>query len=77
MVIKSEDARLRGDLGSTRGYYGELHGVNNELIGEYVKRATNHQQLLGALKEVREGDERERREMGGEPRRRGGVENKL
>ena len=38
--------------------------MNNELIGEYVKRATNHQQLLGALKEVRwgrrGGDEGER-----------------
>ena len=52
MVIKAEDARMRGDMRTMRQIYAELNNINNELIGEYVKRANNHKQLLGALKEV-------------------------
>jgi Bardet-Biedl syndrome 2 protein len=33
-------------------HYAELFKLNNQLIGEYVKRSNNHQALLEALKEV-------------------------
>jgi Bardet-Biedl syndrome 2 protein len=35
-----------------RRYYSELFTLNNQLLGEYTKRSTNHQALLDALKEV-------------------------
>ena len=35
-----------------RRYYSELFTLNNQLMGEYTKRSTNHQALLDALKEV-------------------------
>jgi Bardet-Biedl syndrome 2 protein len=35
-----------------RGIYADLYMLNTELVGEYVKRSTNHQALLAALKAV-------------------------
>lgn len=35
-----------------RRMYGELFDLNRELIMEHTKRATNHSDLLTALKEV-------------------------
>ncbi|KAH9150352.1 hypothetical protein AeRB84_006779 [Aphanomyces euteiches] len=35
-----------------RSFYSELFTLNNQLLGEYTKRATNHQALLDALKDV-------------------------
>ena len=32
--------------------YSDLFTLNNELIGEYTKRSTNHIELLAALKKV-------------------------
>ena len=52
MVIKAEDARILGDIKSMRNTYAQLYTLNAELMGEYGKRANNHEQLLAALKEV-------------------------
>lgn len=52
LVIKAEDARILGDMECMKRMYSELYTLNNQLIGEYVKRSTNHHALLGALKEV-------------------------
>uniref|UniRef100_A0A7S0L2Q7 Bardet-Biedl syndrome 2 protein homolog n=1 Tax=Coccolithus braarudii TaxID=221442 RepID=A0A7S0L2Q7_9EUKA len=52
LVIKAEDARLLGDMKSMRAAYGQLYSLNAELIGEYNKRANNHEHLLAALKDV-------------------------
>ncbi|EQC35357.1 hypothetical protein SDRG_07069 [Saprolegnia diclina VS20] len=52
LVIRAEDARLLNDMGRMRSYYAELFTLNNQLLGEYTKRSTNHQALLDALKEV-------------------------
>ena len=52
LVIRAEDGRLLGDMKAMRTAYSELHALNAELIGEYNKRANNHEQLLAALKEV-------------------------
>ncbi|RHY89460.1 hypothetical protein DYB35_007779 [Aphanomyces astaci] len=50
LVIRAEDARILHDI--MRSYYAELFTLNNQLLGEYTKRATNHQALLDALKDV-------------------------
>ena len=52
LVIKAEDARILGDLKAMRAAYAQLYTLNQELMGEYSKRANNHEQLLAALKEV-------------------------
>ena len=52
LVVKAEDARILGEMRSLRGCYSNLYGLNNELIGEYAKRANNHKVLLERLKEV-------------------------
>ena len=51
-VIKAEDARILTDMNLMRRMYGELFDLNRELIMEHTKRATNHADLLLALKEV-------------------------
>ena len=52
LVVKAEDARILGEMRGLRGCYSNLYGLNNELIGEYAKRANNHAALLERLKEV-------------------------
>merc|ERR1719162_2963204 len=52
LVIKAEDARILEDIKSMRRAYAELYNQNAGLLGEYNKRANNHEQLLAALKEV-------------------------
>lgn len=52
LVIKAEDARILADYAGMRAAYAQLYTLNQELMGEYNKRANNHEQLLGALKEV-------------------------
>ncbi|ETV96086.1 hypothetical protein H310_10727 [Aphanomyces invadans] len=52
LVIRAEDARILHDMSSMRAYYSELFSLNNQLLGEYTKRATNHHALLDALKDV-------------------------
>jgi len=52
LVIKAEDARILGDMVTMKETYTELYTLNSQLIGEYVKRSTNHQALLSALKDV-------------------------
>lgn len=52
LVIKAEDSRILGDIKSMRAAYAQLYTLNSELIGEYNKRANNHEQLLAALKDV-------------------------
>lgn len=42
-VVRAEDARLLGDMPLMRKLYAELHTLNGKLIGEYAKRANNHQ----------------------------------
>ncbi|CAM9136269.1 unnamed protein product [Ectocarpus sp. 12 AP-2014] len=53
-VVRAEDARLLGDMPLVRKMYAELHNLNRRLVGEYAKRANNHNALLAALKEVKQ-----------------------
>ena len=52
LIVRAEDSRLMGDMDYMRRAYTELYGLNNQLIGGYNTRASNHVSLLAALKEV-------------------------
>lgn len=52
LVIKAEDSRILGDMKAVKKAYGSLYEVNRELMGEYLKRSNNHNELLAALKDV-------------------------
>lgn len=52
LVINAEDARILYDIQAMRSTYAELYSLNADLIGEYNKRANNHEQLIAVLKEV-------------------------
>jgi len=52
LVIKAEDARILSNMKQMKKMYSQLAQVNRELIGEYIKRANNHNELLVALKDV-------------------------
>ena len=52
LVIKAEDARILNDMRAMKRTYGSLFEVNRELMGEYIKRSNNHNELLAALKDV-------------------------
>ena len=45
LVIKAEDARILGEYKLMRATYTELYTLNAELMGEYTKRANNHEQV--------------------------------
>ncbi len=52
LVIRAEDCRLMADMGGMRRSYTELNALNQQLVGGYNVRASNHDTLLAALKEV-------------------------
>ena len=70
LVIKAEDARILEDIKSMRRAYSELYSQNAGLLGEYNKRANNHEQLLAALKEVNQMIQKAARLRVGAPKSR-------
>jgi Bardet-Biedl syndrome 2 protein len=70
LVVKAEDARILGDIKSMRAAYAQLHSLNAELLGEYSKRANNHEQLMASLKEVNQMTEKAARLRVGAPKAR-------
>eukprot|EP00929_Paragymnodinium_shiwhaense_P107339 TRINITY_DN7343_c0_g1_i1.p1 TRINITY_DN7343_c0_g1~~TRINITY_DN7343_c0_g1_i1.p1 ORF type:complete len:723 (+),score=176.59 TRINITY_DN7343_c0_g1_i1:319-2487(+) len=52
LIVKAEDYRMLSDMGNMKKVFSSLQQTNSDLIAEYNKRTTNHQQLLGQLKEV-------------------------
>merc|ERR1712099_211135 len=52
LVVKAEDYRMLSDMSNLKKVFSSLQQTNGDLIAEYNKRANNHQQLLGQLKEV-------------------------
>ena len=53
-----------------RAAYSQLRTLNAELIGEYNKRANNHEQLLAALKDVNHMIQKAARLRFGPPKQR-------
>merc|ERR1711920_540307 len=52
LIVKAEDYRMLSDMANLKKVFSGLQNTNSDLIAEYNKRANNHQQLLGQLKEV-------------------------
>jgi Bardet-Biedl syndrome 2 protein len=52
LIVKAEDYRMLSDMKQLKKVFSSLQQTNNELIGEYNKRANNHSQLLEQLKQV-------------------------
>jgi len=52
LIVKAEDYRMLSDMSNLKKVFAGLQQTNSDLIAEYNKRANNHQQLLGQLKEV-------------------------
>lgn len=52
LIVKAEDYRMLSDMSNLKKVFSGLQQTNSDLIAEYNKRANNHQQLLGQLKEV-------------------------
>ena len=52
LVVKAEDARMMGNMPHMRKMYSAMRDANRDLVLEHTKRATNHAELLAALKEV-------------------------
>eukprot|EP00662_Eupelagonemidae_sp_cell21_P020538 gene20538-6857_t len=50
--VLMKDARILNETELMRQHYAKLHELNSHLIGEYIKRANNHVELLAALREV-------------------------
>ena len=52
VVVRAEDARVRGDMVGVKSHYTELQGVVGDLAREYGTRAGVQGALVEALKEV-------------------------
>eukprot|EP00933_Yihiella_yeosuensis_P017764 TRINITY_DN14789_c0_g1_i1.p1 TRINITY_DN14789_c0_g1~~TRINITY_DN14789_c0_g1_i1.p1 ORF type:complete len:719 (-),score=133.08 TRINITY_DN14789_c0_g1_i1:92-2248(-) len=52
LIVKAEDYRMLSDMAHLKKVFSSLQTTNGDLIAEYNKRANNHTQLLGQLKEV-------------------------
>ena len=51
-VVKAEASLLIDDVTSMRKHYSLVQQENGSLIGEYIKRSNNHQELVSTLKEL-------------------------
>ena len=49
-VVKAEASLLIGDVTSMRKHYAVVQQENRALVGEYMKRANNHGDLVDNLK---------------------------
>jgi len=58
VVVRSEDARVRGDWAGVKKHYAELKGVVGDLVKEYGTREGVQSALVEALKEVNVGIQR-------------------
>ena len=51
-VVKAEASLLINDIETMRKNYAHVQQENGTLIGEYIKRTNNHQDLVATLKEL-------------------------
>ncbi|MEW5314625.1 MAG: hypothetical protein WDW38_006104 [Sanguina aurantia] len=70
LLIRAEDVRILGDMKSMKKFYRQLFDLNRDLIADHDKRATNHKELLDALKEVNQMIQRSARLRVGGPKTR-------
>ena len=53
-VVKGEFSLMLGDMSSVKKNYSVVQQENGNLIGEYLKRRNNHEELLRCLKELKD-----------------------
>eukprot|EP00330_Aristerostoma_sp_ATCC50986_P011986 CAMPEP_0114579168 /NCGR_PEP_ID=MMETSP0125-20121206/3593_1 /TAXON_ID=485358 ORGANISM="Aristerostoma sp., Strain ATCC 50986" /NCGR_SAMPLE_ID=MMETSP0125 /ASSEMBLY_ACC=CAM_ASM_000245 /LENGTH=137 /DNA_ID=CAMNT_0001769739 /DNA_START=1318 /DNA_END=1731 /DNA_ORIENTATION=+ len=51
-IVKAEDARILGDMKQMKKMYSNLFIENRSLIGELLKRTSNHETLVTSLKSI-------------------------
>ena len=51
-IVKGEASLMINDVESMRKSYAVVQQENGTLIGEYLKRTNNHQDLISCLKEL-------------------------
>jgi len=51
-VVKAEASLIINDVTTMRKHYAIVQQENGQLIGEYIKRSNNHQELVHTLKEL-------------------------
>jgi hypothetical protein len=51
-VVKAEASLIINDITNMRKNYAMVQQENGTLVGEYIKRANNHQDLVSTLKEL-------------------------
>ena len=49
-VVKAEASLIINDVISMRKHYAMVQQENGTLVGEYIKRTNNHQELVSTLK---------------------------
>ena len=52
LIVRAEDSRILRNFSQFKKTYSQLQLVNSELIGEFQKRQSNHNELLSILKKV-------------------------
>jgi len=52
LIVRAEDSRIQRNFSQFKKTYSQLQLVNSELIGEFQKRQSNHNELLSILKKV-------------------------
>lgn len=50
--MKAEASLMISDITSMRKHYAVVHQQNGTLVGEYIKRTNNHQDLVANLKQL-------------------------
>jgi hypothetical protein len=51
-VVKAEASLMISDISGMRKNYAQVHQQNGILVGEYIKRTNNHQDLVSNLKNL-------------------------
>ena len=51
-VVKGEFSLMLGDMASVKKNYTVVQQENGSLIGEYIQRRNNHEELVNSLKEL-------------------------
>ncbi len=51
-IVKAEASLMISDIESMKRSYATVQQENGTLIGEYLKRTNNHQELVSSLKEL-------------------------
>ena len=52
LIVRAEDSRIQRNFSQFRKTFTQLQLLNSELIGEFQKRQSNHNELLSILKKV-------------------------